>query len=181
VYWGFGVLWLYMIFSYKPIIIDPLENKKNLLLILHCIFIMIISIIYYIFYIKVAKKKEFTLVRALSILTITSFVVLLIVFAIRLKLDSSFLKIGFEQMKTGNLFKANIEETFSNKEEYYHLEYLKVYDIFKLKSSIILGIHVVINMILIVKTSKLTKIKRKQDKIKELDDILFDKEENVKF
>lgn len=172
---------LYIVFSYKPIIIDPLENIKKLLLSLHLIFIVIISIVYYIFYIKVVKKKEFSLVRVLVIISIISFVALLILFGIRLTLDSSYLKIGLEQMKTGNLFKTNIEDVISNKEEYYHVEYLFFYDIFKLKSIIMFGIHLLLNMILIIKISKLTKIKRKQDKIKEFDDVLFDKEENIKF
>ena len=172
---------LYIIFSYKPIIIDQLENIKNLLLSLHLIFIVLISIVYYIFYIKVVKKKEFSLVRVLVIISIISFVALLILFGIRLTLDSSYLKIGLEQMKTGNLFKTNIEDAISNMEEYYHVEYLLFYDIFKLKSIIMFGIHLLLNMILIIKTSKLTKIKRKQDKIKEFDDVLFDKEENIKF
>ena len=55
------------------------------------------------------------------------------------------------------------------------------YDIFKLKSSIMLGIHLLLNILLIFKTSKLTKKKRKQDKLKESDDVLFDEEENIKF
>ena len=83
--------------------------------------------------------------------------------------------------KTGNLFKKNIEGVISNREEYYHSEYLMFYDIFKLKSSIMLGIHLLLNILLIFKTSKLTKKKRKQDKVKESDDVLFDEEENIKF
>ena len=178
---GLSIVGLYIIFSYKPIIIDPLENIKNLILSLHLIFIVIISIGYYTFYIKVVKKNEFSLVKAIVIQTIISTLILLILFGIRLKLDSSYLKIGFEQMKTGNLFKKNIEGVISNREEYYHSEYLMFYDIFKLKSSIMFGIHLLLNIFLIIKTSKLTKMKRKQDKIKKSDDVLFDEEENIKF
>lgn len=178
---GICIVGLYIVFSYKPIIIDPLENTKNLLLFLHLVLIMIISIVYYTFYIKVVKKNEFSLVKVLVILTIVSVVALLILVGIRLELDSSYLKIGFEQMKTGNLFKKNIEGVISNMEEYYHSEYLMFYDIFKLKSSIMFGIHLLLNIFLITKTSKLTKMKRKQDKIKKSDDVLFDKEENIKF
>ena len=178
---GLSIVGLYIIFSYKPIIIDPLENTKNLLLFLHLVLIMIISIVYYTFYIKVVKKNEFSLVKVLVILTIVSVVALLILVGIRLELDSSYLKIGFEQMKTGNLFKKNIEGVISNREEYYHSEYLMVYDIFKLKSSIMFGIQLLLNILLIFKTSKLTKKKRKQDKVKESDDVLFDEEENIKF
>ena len=178
---GLSIVGLYIIFSYKPIIIDPLENTKNLLLFLHLVLIMVISIVYYTFYIKVVKKNEFSLVKVLVILTIVSVVALLILVGIRLELDSSYLKIGFEQMKTGNLFKKNIEGVISNREEYYHSEYLMVYDIFKLKSSIMFGIQLLLNILLIFKTSKLTKKKRKQDKVKESDDVLFDEEENIKF
>lgn len=178
---GICIVGLYIVFSYKPIIIDPLENTKNLLLSLHLVLIMIISIAYYTFYIKAVKKNEFSFVKVLVILTIVSVVALLILVGIRLELDSSYLKIGFEQMKTGNLFKKNIEGVISNREEYYHLEYLMFYDIFKLKSSIMFGIHLLLNIVLIAKTSKLTKMKRKQDKIKKSDDVLFDEEENIKF
>ena len=138
-------------------------------------------IVYVIFYTKVVKKNNFTLVKVLTVLTIVSSITLLVIFGIRLKLDASYYKCAFQQIETGNLFKPDTEEIIANAEEYYHIEYDMFYDIFKLKSSIMLGIHLLYNTVLIANVSKLIKIKRKQDKIRVSDEVLFDEEENIKF
>ena len=141
---------------------------------------ILINIVFVIFFSKIAKKNEISLVKVLVILTIISCVALLILFGVRLKLDSSYLEFGFEQIETSNLFKTSIENEILSKKEQYLLEYTKFYEIFKLKSSIMLGIHLLINIVFIAKVTKLIKIKRKQEKMRESDSVLFDEEENIK-
>ena len=65
--------------------------------------------------------------------------------------------------------------------EYYIDECMKLYNIFKIKSYGTLGLHMLLNILLIYQIIRVQDIQNKRKKIDKDDLILFDEEQNVKF
>ena len=58
---------------------------------------------------------------------------------------------------------------------------MKLYNIFKIKSYGISGLHLLLNILLIYQVLKVEKIQNKKENLNKDDVILFDEEQNVKF
>ena len=74
-----------------------------------------------------------------------------------------------------------MELSLKTEKQYYVDECLKLYNIFKIKTCAILGLHLILNILVIYQIKHILKIKRKKEIINKDDIILFDEEQNIKF
>lgn len=180
--------------TYKSTIIDPIEDIKKLFINAHLIVLVIFLGITFI--IHYSSKNESTLLKRLIVFSIISIITMLIFFGIKLNMDATYTKDKFKEFYS----EQNIEDESSKKditnqkidvgitgvglkteEEYYVDECVKLYGIFKTKTYVILGLHLLLNILLIYQVLKVSKIQGKKEKISKDDAVLFDEEQNVKF
>lgn len=175
---------------YKSDIIDPIENTKKLFINSHLITIGILLAITVI--INAVSKKETDLLKRLVLTAIISVTAMLVFGGIKLNLDTTYTKTRFEQFyieqnsteENSGKTKIDIEISgvkIKTEEEYYIDECIKLYNIFKIKSWGSLGLHFLLNGLLIYQISKVHKIQNKKEKLNKDEAILFDEEQNVKF
>ena len=122
---------------------------------------------------------------------IVTFIILIEPFGIKLDLDNTYTPSKFEQFFT----EQNATETINKKskidigmtgvsikteKEYYIDECIKLYNIFKIKSCGTLGLHFLLNILLIYQIIKFQKTKENKNKYDKDNLILFDEEQNVK-
>ena len=177
------------LFIYKSDIVDPIESAKKLFINTHLIIIGVLLAITLI--INFFSKSATTLIKRLAIVFGISIIIMLVFFGIKLNMDTTYNKDKFEQIYA----EKNISEDISNKskvdlsltgfgikteKEYYIDECIKLYNIFKTKTYGTLGIHLLLNILLIYQISKIVNSEGKKDKLNKDDLILFDDEQNIK-
>ena len=107
-------------------------------------------------------------------------------------LDKTYTKTEFEKIYTEqNANKIDSKKTkvgiglagvnIKTEKEYYVDEYVKLYNIFKTKSYGTLGLHLLLNLLLIYQIFKVEKIQNKKERLDKDDIILKDEEQNVKY
>ena len=176
--------------TYKSTIADPIENIKKIFINAHLIITIIFLAI--IFIINLFSKKEVDLIKRLILMATISIITMLAFAGIKMYLDTTYTENIFEKFYTEqnsnqkNSEKSKIDIGFAgvsikSEKEYYIDECIKLYNIFKIKSYGILGLHLLINILLIYQILKVTKIQNKKEKLNKDDIILFDEEQNVKF
>ena len=174
---------------YKSTIIDPIENIKKLFMNSYLIIIGILLAITSVT--NFFSKSKNSLIKRLAIILGISIIIMFVFFGIKLNLDTTYTKERFEQFYT----EQNIDKTANNdikskidivgmsiktEKEYYVDECLKLYGIFSTKAYATLGLHLLLNILLIYQILKLSKIQGKKEKLNKDDLILFDEQENVK-
>ena len=106
-------------------------------------------------------------------------------------MDNKYSKLKFEQIYN----EQNIEDSdekirinfsidnfgFISEKDYYINEYVKIYNMFKIKTYGIFALYIMLDILLIYQLIKVLKIKENLDKIAKDDIVLFDEEENIKF
>lgn len=176
--------------NYKSTIIDPIENIKKTFINAHLIVIAIflgITVIVNLF-----SKKESELISRLILTAITSIVIMMFFIGTKFYLDKTYTKTEFEKIYTeqntdeqdNKKNKVNIGLTGVNvktEKEYYVDECVKLYNIFKTKSYGTLGLHLLLNLLLIYQIIKVEKIQNKKERLDKDDLILNDEEQNVKY
>jgi hypothetical protein len=119
---------------------------------------------------------------------ITMFVFL----GIKLNLDTTYTRSSFAQFYTeSNDNKDNNSKnkvaiglngiSITTEKDYYLDECMNLYNIFKIKTYGILGLHILLNILLIYQILRIQKIQNKKEKFGKDDLILYDDEQNVKF
>lgn len=175
------------IFTYKSTIIDPIENMKKLFINSNIIIIGILlaaTLISNLF-----SKNAISFIKRLIVICSISILSMLIFLGIKLKLDIDYNENKFEQIyleqniSEFSSAKSKFDIEINNKVEkkYYIDECIKLYNIFSLKAYGVLGIHLLLNILLIYEISKVLKIEDKKDRLNKDDLILYDEEINVKY
>ena len=175
--------------TYKSDIIDPIESTKKIFINAHLIVIAIFLIFTII--INLFSKKEANLARRLILLALISISTMLLFLGVKLDLDTTYTKAKFEEI----FIEANATEVIDGKtkidvglsgisikteQEHYMDECMKLYNIFKVKSFGTLGIHLLLNILLVYQILKIKKIQTKKKRLNKDDLILYDKEQNIK-
>lgn len=175
--------------TYKSDIVDPIESTKKLFINAHLIVIAIFLIFTII--INLFSKKEADLIRRLVLLALISISTMILFLGVKLDLDVTYTKAKFEEIYT----EANTTETtderskidiglagvsIKTEQEYYIDECIKLYNIFKVKSYGTLGIHLLLNILLVYQILKIKKIQNKKKRLNKDDLILYDEEQNIK-
>ena len=185
---------LAFITTYKSSIVDPIENIKKSFINIHLIVIAIFLGI--TFLINYSSKNESVLMKRLACFSIISIITMIVFFGVKLNFDKTYTKDKFETFYS----EQNIEDESSQNDilnkkldigingiglkterEYYVDECLKLYGIFKTKTYGTLGLHLLLNILLIYQVLKVAKIKDKKEKMHKDDAVLFDEEQNIKF
>lgn len=177
------------IITYKSTIIDPIESTKKIYINAYLITIGILVITN--LGINFISKSETSLITRLIITFMISIMIMLLFFGIKINFDSIYTKDKFEQIyaeqnlnksdKVNTKIQIGLKEIgIKAEKEYYVDECLKLYNVFSTKAYLILGIHLLFNILLIYQILKISKIKSKKDKLNKDDLILFDEEKNIK-
>ena len=176
--------------TYKSTIIDPIENIKKLFINAHLIVIAIFLAITLV--VNLFSKKESELISRLILTAITSIVIMMFFVGTKFYLDKTYTKTEFEKVYTEqNANKIDSKKTkvgigltgvnIKTEKEYYVDECVKLYNIFKTKSYGTLGLHLLLNLLLIYQIFKVEKIQNKKERLDKDDIILNDEEQNVKY
>lgn len=187
----FTIVGITFLATYKPSVVDPLENTKKIIINLYIIialFLIVITILAnYFSKDKNALLKRLFVILAISIMTIFAFL------GVKLNLDSTYTKDKFEQIyvqENGNERNSDAKTKFGiglsgiqikTDKEYYIDECVKAYNIFAIRMYVIVALNVLIIVLLIYQVSKVSKIQDKRNQLNKDDVILFDEEENIKF
>ena len=138
--------------TYKSTIIDPIENIKKLFINAHLLAITLV--------VNLFSKKESELISRLILTAITSIVIMMFFVGTKFYLDKTYTKTEFEKIYTEqNANKIDSKKTkvgiglagvnIKTEKEYYVDECVKLYNIFKTKSYGTLGLHLLLNLLLI--------------------------------
>lgn len=176
--------------TYKSTIIDPIEDIKKLFINTHLIITVFFLAITFI--INLSSKKESDLIKRLVLMATISIITMLVFLGIKLNLDTTYTESVFEQFYTEQNINGGTNEkskidigitgmSIKTEKEYYIDECVKLYNIFKIKSYGSLGLHLLLNILLIYQVLKVQKIQNKKEKLDKDDLILFDEEQNIKF
>ena len=186
----FAVASITFLTTYKPSVVDPLENTKRIIMNTYIIIILtlvVITILANYF----SKDKNVLIKRLIAILSI-SIITILVFFGIKANLDSTYTENKFEQI----YIQENGENTSDTKskfdiglagvqmkteKDYYIDECVKAYNIFYIRMYGIVALNVLLIFLLIYQITKVSKIQEKRDRVSKDDAILFDEEENIKF
>ena len=176
--------------SYQSTIVDQIENIKMYFINIYSIILLILvsaTIIVSFF----SKTKE-SLEKKLIVILIISLISMLTLGIIKLNLDSTYTKEKFEEIYST----LNIDEAISNdkkiyvgidgigtktEKEYYIDECVKLYNIFKTKTYVLVGIHLALNVLIVYRVFMELKNREQREKVMKDDIVLFDEEENVKY
>lgn len=138
------------------------------------------------------SKSEKVILKRLSIIFTISIIIMIAFFGTKLNLDKTYTRDKFEQFYTDQntdkysntklKLAIGIKEIgIKTEKEYYISECMKLYNIFSTKVYVILGVHILFNILMIYQILKILKVQGKKDKMNRDEVILFDEEENVKF
>ena len=176
--------------TYKPSIIDPIENTKKILIntyILITLALLVLTILANYF-----SKDKNALIKRLIVILSLSVITILVFLGIKANMDLTYTKNKFEQIynqeysgQTSNSESKIVvsigEIKIKSEKEYYIDECVKAYNIFSIRMYGIIGLNVLLIILLIYQIPKVSRIQEKRDKLSKDDEILFDEEENVKF
>lgn len=176
--------------TYKSNVADPIEDTKKLFMNAHLISIVFFLIINLV--INLCSKKESDLIKRLLAVTSICIISMLVFLGVKLNLDTTYNRVKFEQLYTEqNTLEYTSQKdrihigisdmSIKSEKEYFIDEYMKTYNIFKIKSYGTLGLHFLLNVLLIYQILKIQKKQNKKEKVNKDDLILFDEEQNVKF
>lgn len=186
----FTIAGITFIATYKPSVVDPLENSKRI--ILNTYIIVTLSLVVITFLANYFSKDKNALIKRLIAILVISIITILVFLGIKANLDSIYTKNKFEQI----YIQENGEQTSDSKskfdigltgmqmkteKEYYVDECVKAYNIFSIKMYGIVAMNVFEIILLFYQISKVSQIQEKRDRLSKDDAILFDEEENVKF
>lgn len=141
---------------------------------------------------NLSSKNESILIKRLMIIFVISIITMLVFLGIKLHLDTTYTKEQFEQLYTGQNIgedsdtksKINMSLTgmsIKSEKEYYVDQCMKLYNIFKIKTYATLGLHLLLNILLIFQMQKVIKIHNKKIRMNKDDLILFDEEQNIRY
>lgn len=175
--------------NYKSTIVDPIENIKVTFMNIYSI--ILLSLMGVTVLVSFFSKTKETLEKKLIIILIISLISMLVLGIFKLDLDSTYIEEKFEKIYSS----LNIDENVSNdkkiyvgidgmgvktQKEYYIDECVKLYTMFKIKTYVLMGLHLALNIIIVYRLFKEINNKDKRERVRKDDLVLFDEEENVK-
>jgi hypothetical protein len=185
---------LFFIFARKSAVTDTIEDVKNLFINLYLVVMALIFVLTAFAYRNKEKGNRRIMLIAvlvLSLITMFSF------FFVRLNLDSQYNSQYFDSVymsehpeentkDKSNLNKKRIDLTLAGPQlktdaEFYTSECMEMYNIFKVKTYLISGVHLLINILLAMQIIKLMNIDKKREQLEKDDAIVYDPEQNVHF
>lgn len=177
--------------TYKSTIVDPIEGTKKIFINTYLIIIGVLLVLTLIT--NFLSKNEKSLITRLVVIAVISILVMFVFLGIKLNFDKTYIKDWFEQSFTSEdtsgesngISKTKIDigitgMSLKTEKEYYVDECLKLYNIFNVKTYATLGIHLLLNILLIYQILKISKIEKKKDKVDKDSVVLFDEEQNIK-
>ncbi len=177
--------------TYKSDIVDPIESTKSMFMNTYLIVIAVFLLLTFI--INYSAKNEVSLIKRLIVFFMISVITMLAFFGVKLNLDKTYTETKFGQIFSEQNVGNSKDESKSvisiellgvsmkTEREYYVDECVKLYNIFSVKTYSVLGMHLLLNILLVYQISKVSKIQGKKETMNKDDIILFDEEENVKF
>lgn len=176
--------------TYKPSIIDPIENTKKILIntyILITLALLVLTILANYF-----SKDKNALIKRLIVILLLSVITILVFFGIKANMDSTYTKNKFEKIYNQEYSEQSPdaeskivvslgEIKIKSEKEYYIDECVKAYNIFSIRMYGVIGLNVLLIILLIYQIPKVSRIQEKRERLSKDDEILFDEEENVKF
>lgn len=186
----FAIMGITFLTTYKPTVVDPLENTKKV--IMHSYIIIILALVIVTLLANYFSKDKNILIKRLIVIIITTIITILVFFGIKANLNSTYTESKFEQIyiqengeKTTDIkskFNVGLNGVqLQTDKEYYVDECVKAYNVFSIRFYVLVGVNALLILLLIYQISKVSKIQEKRDRISRDDAILFDEEENVKF
>ena len=177
------------IFTYKSTIADPIEEIKVVFINMHLIMIGMLLVATIIS--NFLSKSEKIIIERLSVILAISILLMIFFLGFKLYMDKTYTKSSFEQFyKETNKENSNEKKVFDlsfsgarmkTEKQYYLDECMKLYNIFKIKTYATLGLHLLLNILLIFQMQKVIKIHNKKIRMNKDDLILFDEEQNIRY
>lgn len=177
------------LFTKKSSIIDPIENIKSSFMNIYSV--ILLTLLGVIAIVNIFSKSKEHLIKRLIIILLVSIVIMVTFFGIKLNYDSTYNKNKFEQfyLEQGKIDSSNNSKltigidglSIKTEKQYYIDECIEMYRIFKIKTYAMLGLHLLLNVLLIYEIWKVINIQEKKDRLNKDDLILFDEEQNVRF
>lgn len=188
----FLVIGIFLLLTYKPSILDPIEQIKStylygMLIITGVVLIMTAGISLF------ANTKE-KLVHYLSVTLIGSILILIMFVGIKINLDST-----YQEEKFGELYETEVKEK-SNKlyyrmeismtsmgvkeetqKEIFIRENKRAYDYFKIKTTMVLILYALGILLIMYMLLKINQEVKAREQLEKDDNILYDKERNIKY
>ncbi len=176
--------------TYKPSVIDPIENIKRIVMNTHII--LILALLTLTLLANYFSKDKNALIKRLIVILLLSIITMLVFLGIKANMDSTYNKNEFEQIYeqeysgTNSDTKSKIDigltgMKIKSEKEYYIDESIKAYNIFSIRMYGVIGLNILLIVLLIYQIFKVSKIQEKRDRLNKDDAILFDQEENIKF
>jgi hypothetical protein len=188
---------LFFIFARKSAVTDTIENVKNIFINSYLIVMALIFALTAFAYRNKEKRNRMIMLIAvlvLSLITMFGF------FFVRLSFDSKYNNQYFDSVYISehpeeNTTKDNAKDSFKKQRvdltlagpqlktdaEFYTSECMEMYNIFKVKTYLISGSHLLINILLVLQIIKLMNIDKKREQLEKDDAIVYDPEQNVHF
>lgn len=186
----YTIVGITFLITYKPSIIDPLEDTKRI--IMNTYIIINLSILVILPLANYFSKDKKALIKRLIALLLIAIITVLVFFGIKTHMDYTYTENKFEEIyiqengKNNSNTKSKLDIGITGikiktGKKYYIDECVKAYNIFILRMYGILTVNILLIILLIYQISKVSKIQEKRDRLSKDDAILFDEEENVKF
>lgn len=185
---------LFFLFARKSAVTDTIEDVKNIFINLYLVVMaLILALTAFAYRNKEQRNRMIMLITVLvlSIVTMFSF------FFVRLNMDSQYNSQYFDSVyisehpeentkDKSNSNKKRIDLTLAGPQlktdaEFYTSECMEMYNIFKVKTYLISGVHLLINILLALQIIKLMSIDKKREQLEKDDAIVYDPEQNVHF
>ena len=175
--------------TYKPSVIDPIENTKKIIINTYLIInVLLLALVVFANFFSKTKKS---LGRRITVLLLISILTIIVFCAIKSNMDSNYTKNKFEQIYTEKYSKEisddktkfNVGLTgiqIKTEKENFVDECAKAYNIFGIRMYGILALNILLIFLLIYQRYKVAKIQENIDKLYKNDAVLFDDEENIK-
>lgn len=174
--------------TYETNIIDPIANIKSnfintYLIIIGCLVISNLLISFF-------SKQENKLLTRLIILFLISIIIMMTFFVIKINLDKTYNYTKFKEISNmqkdleDNHLKSKIDYstmTLKTEKDYYITQCINAYRIFKIKTTTILIMHLLLNILLIYQMYKIINMQGKKERVNKDDLILFDEEQNLRY
>lgn len=175
--------------TYKPNIIDPIEDIKKI--IINTNLIITVVLLAFTILANFLSKDKRVLFRRIFIILSASIITLLVFIGIKINLDSTYNKSEFEKIynqeykeqKTKEKSKLSIGITgmkLKDEKEFYIDECINAYNVFSVRFYGTVALNVLLIILLAFQLFKISKIQEKREQLDKDDAILFDEEENIK-
>ena len=188
------ILALSYLYSYKSPIIDPIASLKSNVLNIHTISIfgLLVSTMLTNYF----SKDRNALIKRLFFILILAVLVLMISLVVKLDMNTKYTEEKFSQIyveeyaNKDSIIREDYKEDImsvafgsglANNKEYFVKECVKLYNLFNIKTYILIGLNLLLIVLEVHQISKAIKLKKKKDEIDLENKVLFDDVQNVKY